>query len=209
MFSKNTIIALFVLFSFNLNSTPKFKSEKVILLVSKDRVVNVKIEFYFEGTRNFREKLVFPENSLIKYRNFRAFWNNEELECSRLEPSVGEYFKLGNDLYSSMITFEVNSKSYVNSNHTIRYDYDLVRWENDKYDEREGEYFEYILRTGALWKGKLKELFISVSFEEPLCPRIVKVSPTYEGKCMSEYLWEFHGKNIILDKNLQLLIRSL
>ncbi|TGK26932.1 hypothetical protein [Leptospira stimsonii] len=209
MFFRNAFITLFFLLSFNLNSTPKFKSEKVILSVSKDRVVNVKIEFYFEGTRNFGERLVFPENSLIKYRNFRAFWNNEELKCSKLEPPVGEYFKLGNDLYSSMITFEVDSKSYVNSNHTIRYDYDLVRWENDKYDERKGEYLEYILRTGALWKGKLKELLISVSFEEPLCYRIEKVSPTYQGKCVSEYLWEFRGKDIILDKNLQLLIRSL
>ncbi|WP_235592140.1 hypothetical protein [Leptospira noguchii] len=126
-----------------------------------------------------------------------------------MKPPVGEYFKLGNDLYSSMIVFEVDSESYVNSKHTIHYDYDLVQWGNDKYDDREGDYLEYILRTGSLWEGKLKELLISVSFEEPLCYRIKKVSPTYQGKCVSEYLWEFHGKNTLLDKNLQLLIRSL
>ncbi|WP_061209500.1 hypothetical protein [Leptospira borgpetersenii] len=208
MFFKKTIVILFLLPLFNLNSTPRFKGEKVTLHVNKDKVVEVRVEFYFEGTRNFRGTLVFPENSLVKYRNFRAFWNKTELECSRSEPPIGEYFKLGDDLYSSMITFKVDTKSHVSSNHAIRYDYDLVRWENDKYDSREGDYLEYILRTGSLWGGRLESLMISVSFEEPLCSRIEKVNPTYPGNCVNEYLWEFHGKNIKLDKNLQLLIRT-
>ncbi|MBM9502257.1 hypothetical protein JWG44_18555 [Leptospira sp. 201903071] len=208
MLFKGPIIALFMLPLFDLNSIPKFKDEKVTLFVRKDRIINVRIEFNFEGTRGFKEKLVFPENSLIKYRNFRAFWNNIELECSRLEPPIGGYFKLGDDLYSSMITFKVDSMRQMNSNHIISYDYDLVRWENDKYDGREGDYLEYILRTGSLWGGKLENLTISVSFEEPLCSRIEKVNPTFPGDCVNDYLWEFRGKNIKLDKNLQLHIRA-
>ncbi|EMM84156.1 hypothetical protein [Leptospira interrogans] len=208
MLFRGIIISLFLLPLLNLNSIPKFKSEKVSLFVRKNGIVSVRIEFNFERTRGFREKLIFPENSLIKYRNFRAFWNNSELECSRLEPPIGEYFKLGEDLYSSMITFKVNSKGNVNSNHTISYDYDLVRWENDKYDSLEGDYLEYILKTGSLWGGRLENLMISVSFEEPLCSRIEKVNSTYAGNCVSESLWEFRGTNIKLDKNLQLLIRD-
>ncbi|UOG39978.1 hypothetical protein MAL08_19730 (plasmid) [Leptospira noguchii] len=208
MLLRGIIIVLFLFPLLYLNPAPRIKSEKVTLFVRKNKEINVRIEFNFEGTRGFREKLVFPENSLIKYQNFRAFWNNTELECSRLEPPIGEYFKLGDDLYSSMITFKVDTKSHVSSNHTIRYDYDLVRWENDKYDSREGDYLEYILRTGSLWGGRLESLMISISFEEPLCLRIEKVNPTYPGNCVNEYLWEFHGKNIKLDKNLQLLIRA-
>ncbi|QOI45039.1 hypothetical protein Lepto782_22890 (plasmid) [Leptospira interrogans serovar Canicola] len=208
MLFRGTIIFLFLLSLCNLNSMPRFKSEKVTLFVRKNRIVNVRIDFNFEGTRGFRERLIFPENSLIKYRNFRTFWNNSELECSRLEPPMGEYFKLGDDLYSSMITFKVDSKGHLNSNHTVSYDYDLVRWENDKYDNREGDYLEYILKTGSLWGGRLESLMISVSFEEPVCSRIEKVNSTYAGNCVNEFLWEFHGKNIKLDKNLQLLIRD-
>ncbi|WP_061249102.1 hypothetical protein [Leptospira alstonii] len=189
-------------------ASPILRSEKVTLNVKKNFAVTVNVEFHFENTSYFNEALVFPKNSTISYKNFRAYWNDIELECTPLNPPDGEYFTLANELYSSMIAFKVINDKTSKSTHVIVYEYDSPYWNNYKYDDRKGFYLEYILKTGSLWGKTLRDLSIFVYFEEPLCLYMEPLTPTYPGKCLNDYLWEFKGKNISLDKDLRLLIQS-
>lgn len=184
----------------------RLKDEYVYIKVDEDFTAHVEVVFVFENTKGYSGTLAFPGSDWFKYSNFTSTWNDKSLNTEFQYAKHGQYYEINKDRYSSIITFKIPLTESHTSKHVIRYSYTAPYVKFEKDYESEGRYIEYILRTGALWKGKVSSLHVRVETNSPMaCCRIKYLSNSFKGKCTSGYVWELDLKDIDLNNDIRLL----
>lgn len=182
------------------------KEEYVYIKVDEDLTAHVKVVFVFENTKGYSGTLAFPGSDWFRYNNFTATWNDKVLETQFHHAKQGEYYEINKDRYSSIITFDIPHTESNTSKHVVTYSYaaPFVKFEKDY--ESEGYYIEYILRTGALWEGKVSSLHVRIETNSSMkCSRIRYLNNSFKGKCVSDNVWEVNLNDTVLDRDIRLL----
>jgi len=184
----------------------RLKDEYVRIRVDRNFNVHVEIEFIFENTKGYSALLAFPGSDWFSYNNFSAIWNGSILKTAYKQAPEGQYYEINKDRYSSIITFQVPDTASPVSKHVIRYSYSAPYVKFDKDYESEGYYIEYILRTGALWKGTVSNLNVRIETDTGMsCRKIKYLNSSFKGKCISDNVLEIKLKDTVLDKDIRLL----
>lgn len=187
----------------------RMKDEYVNIRISEDFTVNVRVEFVFENTAGYSGKLAFPGSDWFSYNDFSASWNSSALETVCHQAPQGHFYEINKDRYGSIYTFMVpRAESYI-SKHVIRYSYKAPHVKFEKDYGAEGYYIEYILRTGALWKGNVSNLRVRVETGSAMsCGKIKYLAGSYTGSCVSANVLEINLKDTDLDRDIRLIYET-
>jgi len=188
---------------------PVLEEEYVYIDIRENNIAEIKVVFHFENTSGYAGEMGFPGTYWFNYDNFTAEWNGVDLDIVFKTAPGGYYYEINNDRYSSIYKFKAPLSDKQNSVHIIRYTYTIPYVNFEKDLGMQGYYIEYILRTGSLWKGKVKKLFARVKMHGSMqCSSIMHLPGSYTGRCTSEKVWKFYAEDIELEKDIRLLYNA-
>jgi len=161
----------------------------------------VEVTYYMRGATANVLRGAFPVRRALQLQNFRAYVNGREIAVivedlgEREACLAGQCFEL---LYRYPIasdqpewvmvnTFAFDAPEFVLKGSPVRY-----------------RTFEYILRTGSSWRGKIEDFTMQIDFLRPVCARLH--SQGYKGKCMNDKTWQVQIKNFEPDRDILLQV---
>lgn len=165
--------------------------ESVSITVNEKYHVLTHVDFLLKGTIRHQTKMAFPETYWFSMRDFRVLWNNNEIKTiDKVYLPQGQSFVLGRDHYRALYVFSVPSTKGLFS-HSVMYQYDAPFIPFDERHEPpmpEGYYIEYVLKTGAPWKGPIHKIAVHVKTKSS-CQQIVELADSIKGDC-SHGVWK-------------------
>ncbi len=181
--------------------SPQLYRETITAREIKSNRFQVEVTYYMRGATPNALRGAFPVRRSLPLQNFRAYVNGREIAVivddlgAREACLAGQCFEL---LYRYPIASDKPEWVMVN---TFIFDAPefVLKGTKERYRT-----FEYILRTGSSWRGKIEDFTMQIDFLRPVCPRLL--SQGYKGKCLSQNIWHTKITNFEPDRDILLQV---
>lgn len=211
-----TIIFFFLFLFFSLNAEeipeniPRLARERVIVQEKQNHEFDVIVEYYLEGKFPEPLDIAFPATYWYPYKKFVQEFHGKNIPVTYQEAGEGKYYSFKEVNYPALYYGTLPAAE--GNAHFMRSLYSFTAPElstGTKDDLPAGYYLEYILRTGSGWGGPVDNLIVEVRFENSKCSSIYVLEDSFQGNCVSQKLWRFSADNVVLDRDVRLVIQKL
>ena len=185
--------------------------ERIHLKLESDGWVTTVVVYRFEGAGASPAKLAFPETEWFELVGFQSEYDGVRLLTHKELPPPGHYFAV-NGLRLPAIhvsPLPISSVAISGAAHRLRDQYRFLPpfYQPGSKSGRNGpvgRYLEYILVTGATWRGPIGR--VEVVVETGLtCERIVALEDSLPGQC-HEGVWGFVAEEMEPRHNIRLVL---
>jgi hypothetical protein len=173
--------------------------------------IHVHVRYEVEGNLRSGQAMVFPETEWFPLEIFKARWNGRDLPVVRDQAPADAYYSYRDRRFTAVHRFTVppTERTVGRKTHLLENEYEYrppYHGPGSKTDDPEGRYVEYTLVTGSTWRGAIG--YVKVIFHTGCipCEKIIVLPGSYRGACTGGYTWEFHEKNIVPDRDINLLL---
>jgi hypothetical protein len=146
--------------------------------------------------------------SRFALRNFRAYADELPLPVRKVVPPSGEVFRLGRHFFTGLFVYDLPATAGQRQVRRNTYDYiPPFHGPGSKADTEapRGEYVEYVLVTGATWRGTIGQISVVFDSRGLPCDRIVSLPSAYTGTCVRG-VWRFAATDLEPDRNIELVL---
>jgi hypothetical protein len=180
---------------------PQLQRETISAREIRPNRFAVEITYYMRGATETALRGAFPVRRSLPLQNFRAYLGGREIAvivedlAGREACLAGQCFEL---LYRYPIASEKAEWVMVNT-----FEFDAPEF-SLKGSPMRYRTFEYILRTGSAWRGKIEDFTMQIDFLRPVCSQLI--TDGYRGKCLTDRTWKTQMRNFEPDRDILLRI---
>lgn len=180
-------------------SLPQLQRETISAREIRPNRFAVEVTYYMHGATETTLRGAFPVRRSLPLQNFRAYVGGREIAvivedlAGREACLAGQCFEL---LYRYPISSDKSDWVMVNTFEFEAPEFSL------KGSPKSYHTFEYILRTGSAWRGKIEDFTMQIRFLRPVCSRLI--THGYRGKCLDEKKWQTQISDFEPDRDILL-----
>ncbi|MEM7180198.1 MAG: hypothetical protein AAF518_04760 [Spirochaetota bacterium] len=175
-----------------------------IILEERQGKFHVRVEFFFVGDFNNISQIAFPETEWYKLNNLNFHINGYTLIPSRKSSGSG-FFQLNNGRYTAYYYSKIKNIKAKRNRLVVTYNFQPSIYDT-KGTGHEFLYAEYILKTGASWKGNIGVAQAEIRLDRYNCKDLLFLSDSYRGKCSNVKLWQMKLVNFEPDRDIRFLL---
>ena len=189
--------------------TPIALKEELVVIDLTENSAHVKGQYKLVNTseKDTTAKVAFPDNSFLgpsvksRLENFKVTVDGKMQKTKFMENENWEFYFLVSGLHRWEMAFSPSQKRNV----IIEYDCSTQWFDIESGESAKGSnQFEYLLKTGSAWSGKIEKAEIRVNLKDDASHQIVGLKPKYASWKGNTIIWEIRDFEPDGDYNIRI-----